>query len=136
MSGHSHWARIRHKKGVTDAKKGKAFSKIAKLITLAAKTGGSDLAMNLKLQYAVDKARAANMPRENVDRAIKKGSGELEGGQLEEITYEGYGPGGTALMAQTLTDNRNRTTSELRKIFENKGGTLGGANSVGFLFDT
>jgi YebC/PmpR family DNA-binding regulatory protein len=136
MSGHSHWARIKHKKEATDAKKGKAFSKIAKLIVVAARVGGSDPAMNLKLQYAVEKAKSANMPRDNIDRLIKKGAGELDGQQVEEITYEGYASGGVAIMVRTITDNRNRTTSELRRIFETRGGSLGGANSVAFLFES
>lgn len=136
MSGHSHWARIKHKKEAADARKGKVFSKIAKLIVVAARLGGSDPTMNLKLQYAVEKAKSVNMPRDNIERLIKKGAGELESQQVEEVMYEGYGPGGVAIMVEALTDNRNRTTAELRRIFEAKGGSLGGANSVAFLFES
>jgi YebC/PmpR family DNA-binding regulatory protein len=134
MSGHSHWATIKHKKGAADAKKGKAFSKIARLIQLAAREGGGDPDMNVKLQYAIDEAKAVNMPRDNIDRAVKRGTGEIAGAILETVTYEGYGPGGVAIMAEALTDNKNRTASEVRKIFEGSGGNLGGANCVGYLF--
>ena len=135
MSGHSHWATIRRKKSAVDAKRGKLFSKLARVITVAAKNGGGDLDTNLSLRYAVDKAKAANMPNDNIDKAIKKGTGELGGEQLEEILYEGYGPGGVAILCEVLTDNRNRTASEIRKIFELKGGSLAGAKSVAWKFD-
>ncbi|HEU4338549.1 MAG TPA: YebC/PmpR family DNA-binding transcriptional regulator [Planctomycetota bacterium] len=135
MSGHSHWATIKHKKGAADAKKGKLFSKIARLIILAARQGGGDPKMNLKLQYALDEARAANMPKDNVERAIKRGTGELEGVTYEEVTYEGYGPGGVAFLVEALTDNKNRSAAEIRKIFEGTGGNLGTTGSVRRLFD-
>ena len=134
MSGHSHWATIKHKKGAADARKGKMFSKISKLLMQAARDGGTDPDSNLKLQLAIDKARAENMPKDNIERAIKRGSGESGDVKYEEITYEGYGPGGVALMVKTLTDNKNRTVSEIRKIFEQKGGNLGSANSVAYNF--
>ena len=135
MSGHSHWATIKHKKGAADAKKGKLFSKIARLIILAARQGGGDPKMNLKLQYALDEARAANMPKDNVERAIKRGTGELEGVTYEEVTYEGYGPGGVAFLVEALTDNKNRSAAEIRKLFEGVGGNLGTSGSVRRLFD-
>lgn len=135
MSGHSHWATIRHRKGATDAKKGKAFSKVARLLMVAARDGGSDPTTNLKLQYAMDKAREVNMPADNVERAIKKGAGELEGVRLENAIFEGYGQHGIAIMVEALTDNRNRTTPEIRKIFESRGGSLGSANSVSWMFE-
>lgn len=135
MSGHSHWSSIKHKKGAADAKKGKVFSKMAKLIMIAAKQGGGDPDTNIKLKYAMDKAREYNMPKENVERAVKKGTGELEGVIFEETSYEGYGPNGVAVMAQVLTDNRKRTTAELRKIFETHGGNLGESNCVAFMFE-
>jgi len=135
MSGHSHWATIRRKKSAVDAKRGKLFSKLARNIMVAAKHGGGDLEMNLSLRYAVDKAKTANMPSDNIDKAIKKGTGELGGEHLEETVYEGYGPGGVAILCEILTDNRNRTASEIRKIFEVKGGSLAGAKSVSWKFD-
>ncbi|MFH1230548.1 MAG: YebC/PmpR family DNA-binding transcriptional regulator [Planctomycetota bacterium] len=135
MSGHSHWSSIKHKKGLTDAKKGKEFSKVARLLMVAAREGGADAKTNFKLQYAIDKARAVNMPNDNVDRAIKKGAGELEGVNLETVVYEGYGPGGAAIMAEVLTDNRNRTSSEIRKAFELHNGKLGASNSVNWFFE-
>lgn len=135
MAGHSHWAGIKHKKGITDAKRGKLFSKLAKNIMIAARTGGGDPGMNLKLKVAVDKAKAANMPKDNIERAIKKGTGELEGVQFVEVKYEGYGPGGVAIFVEGLTDNKNRTVAEIRKIFEKKGGNLGDAGCVGWMFD-
>jgi YebC/PmpR family DNA-binding regulatory protein len=134
MSGHSHWATIKHKKGAADAKKGKLFSKLARVIQIAAKEGGGKPDMNIKLQYAIEEARAANMPRDNIERAIKRGTGELAGVTYESVTYEGYAPGGVAIMVDTLTDNKNRTASEMRKIFENSGGNLGGANCVAYMF--
>ncbi len=135
MSGHSHWATIKRAKSVVDAKKGKLFSTAAKLIMSAARTGGGDPDMNIKLRYAIDDARAVNMPRENIARAILKGTGELGGQKLEEIVYEGYGPGGVAIMVVALTDNRNRTAPEIRKTFENGGGSLAGPGSVTWMFE-
>ncbi|MEW6356783.1 MAG: YebC/PmpR family DNA-binding transcriptional regulator [Planctomycetota bacterium] len=135
MSGHSHWAQIRHKKGATDAKRGKLFSKLVKNIMVAARHGGGDPTMNLRLQYAVDAAKAANMPKDTIERAIKKGTGEIAGESYEEVTYEGYGPGGAALLVEAMTNNRNRTASEIRKIFENKGGNLGRSNTVAWMFE-
>jgi YebC/PmpR family DNA-binding regulatory protein len=135
MSGHSHWATIKHKKGAADAKRGKMFSKLSRAIIIAARHGGGDPEMNLKLRYAIDKARAVSMPKDNIERAIKRGTGEVEGLTFEEITYEGYGPGGVAILVDVLTDNRNRTASEIRKTFERCGGKLGSAGNVAFLFE-
>jgi YebC/PmpR family DNA-binding regulatory protein len=133
MSGHSHWATIKRKKGAADAKKGQAFSKCARMIMLAARKG-TDPGMNLSLRYALDEARACNMPKESVDRAIKKGAGELEGQTIAEVVYEGYGPGGVAILADAVTDNRNRASSEISKIFERHGGNLGSPNCVKWMF--
>jgi YebC/PmpR family DNA-binding regulatory protein len=135
MSGHSHWATIKHKKGAIDAKRGKLFSKLSRAIIIAARHGGGDPEMNLKLRYAIDKARQVSMPKDNIERAVKRGTGEVEGLTFEEITYEGYGPGGIAILVDVLTDNRNRTASEIRKIFERHGGKLGSAGCVGYLFE-
>jgi len=135
MSGHSKWATIKRKKGALDAKRGAMFTKAAKEITMAARAGGGDPDGNARLRAAIQAAKAVNMPNANVDRAIKRGTGEIEGAQYEEVTYEGYGPGGVALMVEAATDNRNRTFPEVRKIFEKCGGTLGSAGSVGFLFE-
>src|SRR5262245_38707219 len=135
MSGHSHWATIKHKKGAVDAKRGKLWSKLSRAIIIAAKHGGGDPNMNLKLRYAVDKARAVSMPKDNIERAIKRGTGELEGQHFEEITYEGYGAGGVAILVEVLTDNRNRTAGEIRKIFERHGGKMGSAGCVSYLFE-
>ena len=135
MSGHSHWATIKHKKGATDAKRGKLWSKLSRGIIIAAKNGGGDPTMNLKLRYAMDKARSVCMPKDNIERAIKRGTGDMEGVTFEEITYEGYGPGGVAILVEVLTDNRNRTAGEVRKIFERGGGKMGSAGNVGFLFE-
>jgi YebC/PmpR family DNA-binding regulatory protein len=135
MSGHSHWATIKHKKGAIDAKRGKLFSKLSRAIIIAARHGGGDPEMNLKLRYAIDKARQVSMPKDNIERAIKRGTGETEGVTFEEITYEGYGPGGVAVLVDVLTDNRNRTASEIRKIFERSGGKMGSAGNVAFLFE-
>ena len=135
MSGHSHWATIKHKKGATDAKRGKLWSKLSRAIIVAAKNGGGDPNMNLKLRYAIDKAREVSMPNDNIQRAIKRGTGETEGVIFEEITYEGYGPGGIAVMVDVLTDNRNRTSGEVRKIFERGGGNMGGPGCVAFQFE-
>jgi len=135
MSGHSHWATIKFKKAGADAKRGKLFSKISKRLTLAAKTGGGDPDMNLELRYAIDDGRAANMPKDNIDRAIKKGTGELGVVNYEPVVYEGYGPVGVAFLAEALTDNRNRTASEIRKIFERHGGNLGETRCVAWMFE-
>jgi YebC/PmpR family DNA-binding regulatory protein len=134
MSGHSHWATIRRKKGAKDAKRGKLFSKLARSITLAAR-GGSDPDTNFKLRYAIDQARSQGLPKDNMERAIRRGSGEEAGPDLDEVTYEGMGPEGIQLIVEALTDNRNRTTAELRKLFERKGGKLGAPNSVAWNFD-
>ncbi|HZU35351.1 MAG TPA: YebC/PmpR family DNA-binding transcriptional regulator [Gemmataceae bacterium] len=135
MSGHSHWATIKHKKGAIDAKRGKLFSKLSRAIIIAARHGGGDPEMNLKLRYAIDKARSVSMPKDNIERAIKRGTGDMEGAVFEEITYEGYGPGGVAILVDVLTDNRNRTAGEIRKIFERGGGKMGSAGAVGYLFE-
>jgi YebC/PmpR family DNA-binding regulatory protein len=135
MAGHSHWANIAHKKGLIDAKRGKLWSKLAKAIIIAAKAGGGDPNANLRLRYAIIDAKAGNMPKDTIDRAIKKGTGELEGVNYEEILYEGYGPNGVAVLCDILTDNRNRTAPEVRKIFEMAGGKLGGAGSVAWMFE-
>lgn len=134
MSGHSHWATIKFKKAAADAKKGKVFSKIARRITLAAKTGGGDPDSNLELRYALDDARQSNMPKDNVDRAVKKGTGELPGVMYEAAIYEGYGPGGVAIFLQAVTDNKNRTVSEIRHIFAKSGGRIGETNCVAWMF--
>ncbi|MGH2608335.1 MAG: YebC/PmpR family DNA-binding transcriptional regulator [Tepidiformaceae bacterium] len=135
MAGHSKWKQIKRKKAVTDAKRGAAFTKLIREITVAAKAGGGDAAGNPRLRVAIDAAKAENMPWDNIDRAIKKGTGELEGVQYEEVTYEGYGPGGAAIMVQATTDNANRTVAEIRHAFSRYGGTLGGANAVAWMFD-
>jgi YebC/PmpR family DNA-binding regulatory protein len=135
MSGHSHWATIKHKKGAIDAKRGKLWSKLSRAIIIAARSGGGDPTMNLKLRYAIDKAREVSMPKDNIERAIKRGTGEVEGAIFEEITYEGFGPGGVAVLVDVLTDNRNRTSGEVRKIFERGGGKLGSSGNVAYLFD-
>jgi YebC/PmpR family DNA-binding regulatory protein len=135
MSGHSHWATIKHKKGAIDAKRGKLWSKLSRAIIIAARNGGGDPNMNLKLRYAIDKAREVSMPKDNIERAIKRGTGDVEGMIFEEITYEGFGPGGVAVLVEVLTDNRNRTNGEVRKIFERSGGNMGSAGCVGYLFE-
>ncbi|HEX3871482.1 MAG TPA: YebC/PmpR family DNA-binding transcriptional regulator [Pirellulales bacterium] len=135
MAGHSHWANISRKKALIDNKRGKLWSKLAKGIIIAARSGGGDPAMNLKLRYAIDAAKAVSMPRDNIERAIKAGTGESKAGQLEEVLYEGYGPGGVAVLCEMLTDNRNRTAPEIRKIFEICDGKLGETNCVSYLFD-
>src|SRR5882757_6727912 len=135
MSGHSHWATIKHKKGATDAKRGKLWSKLSRAIIIAAKNGGGDITMNLKLRYAIDKAREVSMPKDNIERAIKRGTGETEGLVFEEILYEGYGPGGVAVLVEILTDNRNRTSGEIRKIFDRAGGKMGSAGCVSYMFE-
>ncbi len=135
MSGHNKWSTIKRKKGAVDAKRGALFTKLIKEITVAARTGGADPESNPRLRTAVLKAKASNMPNDNIDRAINKGAGNLEGVTYEEIRYEGYGPGGVAIMVDCLTDNRNRTTPEIRTIFNKNGGNLGETGSVGYLFD-
>jgi YebC/PmpR family DNA-binding regulatory protein len=135
MSGHSHWATIKHKKGAIDAKRGKLFSKLSRAIIIAARHGGGDPDANLKLRYAIDKAREVSMPKDNIERAIKRGTGETEGMVFEEILYEGYGPGGVAVLVEVLTDNRNRTSGEVRKIFDRAGGKMGSAGCVSYMFE-
>jgi YebC/PmpR family DNA-binding regulatory protein len=135
MAGHSHWANIAHKKSLIDAKRGKLWSKLSKAIIVAAKTGGADPAMNLRLRYAIDDAKAVSVPKDNIERAIKRGMGDMEGNSFDEVLYEGYGPGGVAVLCDILTDNRNRTAPEVRKIFEMAGGKLGATNCVAWMFD-
>jgi YebC/PmpR family DNA-binding regulatory protein len=135
MAGHSKWKQIKRKKAVTDQKRGAAFTKLIREITIAAKQGGGDPGGNARLRTAIDAAKAENMPAENIDRAIKKGTGELEGVVYEEVTYEGYGPGGAAILIQVITDNANRTVAEIRNVFTRRGGNLGAAHSVAWMFD-
>jgi YebC/PmpR family DNA-binding regulatory protein len=135
MAGHSHWAGIKHKKALIDNKRGKIWSKISKALMVAAKLGGGDPATNPRLRVPLADARAARMPKDNIERAIKKGTGELDGGDVEEILYEGYGPFGVAIMCDIMTDNRNRTAPEMRKLFEVHGGKLGATGCVAYLFD-
>lgn len=135
MSGHSKWANIKHKKAKMDSQKGKIFTKLAKEISVAAKEGGGDPEANYRLNAAVQKAKAANLPADNIERAIKKGIGELGGVNYEQIVYEGYGPEGTAVLCQILTDNRNRTAGEIRHIFSRKGGNLGETGCVSWMFE-
>lgn len=134
MAGHSHWARIKRAKGAADAKRGREWSRLSRAIIIAARNGGGDPTMNLSLRYAIDSAREANMPKDTIERAIKKGSGELEGASYEELVFEGYGPGGAAVICTALTDNRNRTAPEIKKLFETRGGNLGAANCVAWMF--
>ncbi|HEX8176890.1 MAG TPA: YebC/PmpR family DNA-binding transcriptional regulator [Pyrinomonadaceae bacterium] len=135
MSGHSKWHTIKHKKGALDAKRGKLFTKLIKEITVAARTGGGDPDANARLRKAIADAKGANMPNDTIDRAVKRGTGELEGVSYDEITYEGYGPGGVAVMVDSMTDNRNRTVAEIRHIFSKNGGNMGASGSVSYLFD-
>lgn len=135
MSGHSKWHTIKHKKGAADAKRGKIFTRIIKELTVAARNGGGDPDMNPRLRTIIADAKAVNMPADNIKRAIRRGTGEEEGLTYDEVMYEGYGPGGVAVLVDTLTDNRNRTVSEIRHIFGKYGGNLGEANSVGWMFD-
>jgi YebC/PmpR family DNA-binding regulatory protein len=135
MSGHSKWASIKHKKAKVDAQRGRAFTKLIREITVAARVGGGDLTGNPRLRTAVLAAKAVNMPADNIDRAIKKGTGELEGVTYEEITYEGYGPGGVAVLVEVMTDNKNRTVGEIRKVFSRHGGNMGESGCVNFLFE-
>ncbi len=135
MAGHSHSANIAHRKGAVDAKRGKLFSKLCRAIFVSAKNGGGDPDSNLRLRYAIDKARSYSCPKDNIERAIKKGTGELGTENFEEVIYEGYGPGGVAVLCTVLTDNRNRTAGDLRKAFEVCGGNLGTSGSVSYLFE-
>ncbi|MBF0229901.1 MAG: YebC/PmpR family DNA-binding transcriptional regulator [Desulfamplus sp.] len=135
MSGHSKWSTIKHKKGAADAKRGKIFTKLIKEITVAARMGGGDPEANPRLRRAIIEAKGQNMPKDNLDRAIKKGTGELEGVDYEEITYEGYGPGGVAVLVECLTDNRNRTIADVRYIFSKAGGNIGTDGCVSWMFD-
>ena len=134
MSGHSKWASIKHKKGAVDAKRGKVFTKLIKEITVAARMGGKDSDANARLRVAVATAKAENMPKENIERAIKKGTGDLEGSNYEEVTYEGYGPGGVAVLIEILTDNKNRAVADVRHLFERSGGNLGETGCVAWMF--
>lgn len=134
MSGHSKWHNIKRKKEANDAKKGKVFSKMSRLITVAAKEGGGDVDKNPALRLVVDKAKAAKMPKDNIERAIKKGTGELQGESLEEVVYEGYGPEGVAFLAKGITDNKNRTVAEIRVLFDRAGGSLGNNGSTSYIF--
>ncbi len=135
MSGHSKWSTIKHKKSATDAKRGKIFSKLIKEVTVAARTGGGDPAANPRLRTAIQTAKSENMPKDNIERAIKKGTGELEGVNYEESVYEGYGPGGAAIFVESLTDNKNRAVADIRHIFSKAGGNLGANGCVSYLFD-
>ena len=135
MSGHSKWSTIKHKKAATDAKRGKLFTRLAREITIAAREGGGDPNTNFRLRLVVDKAKAANMPKDNIERAVKRGTGELKGEELAEVTYEGYAPNGVALLVQVLTDNRNRTVAEIRRILTRQGGSLADAGAVAWQFD-
>ena len=137
MSGHSKWSQIKHKKGVVDARRGQLFTKLAREITVAAREGGGDPAMNVRLRLAMEKAKEANMPHENVDRAIKRGTGTGDGAGavMDRVSYEGYGPGGAAILVETVTDNRNRTVSDVRTVFSRGAGNLGEAGSVAWLFE-
>lgn len=135
MAGHSKWKQIKRKKAVTDARRGASWTKVIREITVAAKAGGGDPGGNPRLRTAIDAARAVNMPAENIERGIKKGTGELEGTTYEEVTYEGYGPGGAAVIIEATTDNPNRTVAEIRHAFSRNGGNLGASNSVAWMFD-
>ncbi len=136
MSGHSKWSTIKRKKEAQDAKRGRLFTKLAREITIAAQQGGGDPMSNFQLRLTVDKARMANMPKDNIERAIKRGTGELKGEELEELYYEGYDPNGVAILIQVLTDNRNRTVSDVRRVLSKHGGNLGAAGCVAWLFDS
>ena len=135
MAGHSKWANIKHRKGAQDAKRGKIFTKLIKEVTVAARIGGADLESNARLRLAVDKAKQANMPKDNIERGIKKGTGDLDGVTYEEDTFEGYGPGGVAVIVEFMTDNRTRTVADVRHAFNKYGGSLGVSGSVAFMFD-
>jgi YebC/PmpR family DNA-binding regulatory protein len=135
MAGHSHYKNMAHRKGIVDAKRGRLWSKLSRAIMVAARTGGSDPVMNVRLRFAIDKARSVSMPKENIERAMKKGAGELEGAVFDELNYEGFGPGGVAVICEILTDNRNRTNGEVRKIFERAGGNMGAPGCVAYMFE-
>ena len=135
MSGHSRWSQIKRKKGKADQQRGKLFTKLIREITVAARTGGGDLKINMRLKAALEGAKAASMPADNIKRAVQKGTGELPGETYEEVTYEGYGPGGVALMVRVLTDNKNRTAPEIRHVFEKNGGNLGQVGCVAWMFE-
>ncbi len=135
MAGHSKWANIQHRKGAQDKKRGKLFTKLIREVTVAARMGGGDMNANPRLRLAVDKAKAQSMPKDNIERAIKKGSGDLDGADFMELRYEGYGPGGTAVMVDCMTDNKNRTVAEVRHAFSKFGGNLGADGSVGYMFE-
>ncbi|MGD9153099.1 MAG: YebC/PmpR family DNA-binding transcriptional regulator [Gammaproteobacteria bacterium] len=134
MAGHSKWANIQHRKGAQDKKRGKIFTKLIREITVAARMGGGDVSANSRLRLAIDKALGANMPRDTIDRAVKRGSGNLDGMELKEVIYEGYGPGGVAVLVKSMTDNSNRTVNEVRHAFSKAGGNLGASGSVAYLF--
>jgi len=135
MAGHSKWANIQHRKGAQDKKRGKLFTKLIREITIAARMGGSDIGSNPRLRLAVDKAKGQSMPKDNIDRAVKRGAGELDGAEYVEIRYEGYGPGGSAVMVDCMTDNKNRSVADVRHAFAKFGGNLGADGSVGYLFN-
>ena len=135
MSGHSKWANIKHRKAAQDAKRGNLFQKLVKAVIIAAKEGGGDPAMNMRLKAAIDRAKAASVPNDNIIRGVKRGTGEIEGAQYEEITYEAYGPNGVAILIDVLTDNRNRAASEIRAVLTRNGGSLGEAGSVAWMFE-
>jgi YebC/PmpR family DNA-binding regulatory protein len=135
MAGHSHSANIAHRKGLVDAKRAKLFTKLCRAIYVAARTGGGDPSANMRLRYAIDKARSVSVPKDNIERSIKRATGELGGESFEEVVYEGYGPGGVAVLCEALTDNRNRTAGELRRLFEAAGGNLGASGCVSYLFN-
>ena len=135
MSGHSKWAQIHRQKGVADTKRGALFTRMGNAVTIAAKAGGGNPETNFRLRLAIDQAKAVNTPKDNIERAIKRGTGELAGGRIETVTYEGFGPAGVAVMVECLTDNRNRTSSAMKHLLSKHGGSLGGASSVGWLFE-
>jgi len=135
MSGHSKWSTIKHKKAAKDAQRGKLFTRLAREITIAAREGGSAIDTNFNLRLAIDKAKSANMPKDNIERAIKRGTGELKGGELAEVTYEGYAPNGVALLVQVLTDNKNRAVADIRRVLTRQGGTLADAGAVAWQFE-
>lgn len=135
MSGHSKWAQIHRQKGVADARRGAVFTKMANVVTLAARAGGGDPETNFRLRLAVDQAKAVNMPKDNIERAIKRGTGELAGGPIDEVAYEGFGPDGIAVIIECLTDNRNRTSANIKHLLSTFGGSLGGPNSVAWMFE-
>jgi YebC/PmpR family DNA-binding regulatory protein len=135
MAGHSPWANIKHRKAAVDAKRGKLWTKLSKAIIVAAKMGGGDPESNLRLRYAINDAKAVSMPKDNIERAIKRGTGEIAGGEVEEMIYEGYGAGGAAILCEIMTDNRNRTAPEIRKVFDTHGGKLGATNCVAWMFE-